>query len=288
MNIIYISAKGQENPHTFPTFKKTFELNGHTETINPNEATHCFVEVIDGITEYDQEALRVITERNIPFVCWDSREHGTMQNKKWTPVEWLNPIVYFIRNTNKTESYPDNCFHFDWPYFPECDYEPTTKEELFSRPYDCCLISAESTIRRNLVDGILKDGRLNLNYKFIDHTQRMPYHEWIAEHRKAKLYINCEGGGMTTERPNQLFSCAGLLQVVGNHIPAHPFTDGINCLEISENPTQEDIEKIVDIVNDKDWLWDIYTNGISHTKKYLSDAAVSKYVLKILGNESRH
>lgn len=279
MNIKYISAKNQDNPHTFPTYRKTFELNGHTETDNANECTHCFIEVIDGITEYDQEALRIIKERNIPVICLDSREHGTMQNKRWTPIEWLNPIIYFIRNTNKTETYPDNCYPLDWAYFDGCDYEPTTKEELFSRPYDVCLISVESPTRRSVINGLLKDGRLKVNFQFLDHTERLPYQQWVNEHRQAKFYISCDGGGFSNERPQQLFSVAAMLQNRNDYLPCNPFTDLLNCIEINEHPTKEDIGKVLEIVNDKHRLYEIYMDGVRHIKNFYSPESISNYVL---------
>lgn len=282
MRIIYISPLGVFNPRLFPVLKQEFTT--HCEVDNPIDSTHCFIEAISGTVEYGKIILEVI-ERKIPIICFDNREWGEMKNEKWHPIEGITPNIYFVRNMNKTEQYPDNVFPYDWPFFPECDYPMTTKEELNSRPYDCCLISVESPTRKNVVDGTLKDGRLKLNYKFLDHTQRMPYEQWIAEHRKAKLYINCEGGGMTTERPNQLFSIAGLLQVKNNHVSPNPFTDGINCLEISEHPTPEEIEKVVDIINDKEWLWDIYTNGISWTKEKYSGEAVANYILEKLKDE---
>jgi hypothetical protein len=283
MNIIYLSP-GYVNPRLFPTFIKTFEGHGHTQTYNPNEATHCFLELVSGIVQYDQDVCKIIVERNIPIFMFDNREWGSMKNEKWAET-YPKGGIYFVRNMMKGELYPDNGYPLDWPYFPECDFPVTTKEELCSRPYDCCLISVESPARRKVVDAILKDGRLKLNYKFLDHTERMPYQEWVAEHRKAKLYISCEGGGMTNERPNQLFSTAAQLQVTNNHLPANPFTDGINCLTISENPTSEEIEKIVDILADKEWTYEIYKTGIQFTKENLSGEAVANYVLKTISNE---
>lgn len=284
MIIKYIIANGQENPHTFPTYQDTFAKNGHTETYDANEATHCFIEVIDGVTEYDQEALSIIKERNIPIICWDMREHGTMQNKKWTPVEWLDAKVYFIRNTNKTETYPDNCFPIDWAYFEGCDYELTTKEELFSREYDCCLISVESPTRRNVINGLLKDGRLNVRFEFLDHTQRLQYQQWVNEHRKAKLYISCDGGGFSNERPQQLFSIAPMLQNKSDYTPCKPFTDLKNCIEINEHPTKRDIDKILKVVNDKDKLYDLYLNHYCHVKNFYSEEWIANYILKTINN----
>lgn len=282
MNIIYQSPQWGFNPRLFPTFKNYFESQGHTQTINPNEATHCFIEIQSGEVKYDEADLAIIKEMGIPIVCFDSREWGSLKNEAWYPPEVVQADIYFIRNMSKEEQYPTNAYPIDWPYFSECYFPMTTKEELNSRPYDCCLISVDSPARRNVVDAILKDGRLKLHYKFLDHTQRLSYQEWVNEHKKAKLYISCEGGGVTNERPNQLFSVAPQLQVRNNHLPANPFTDGINCVDIGEHPTSEDIEKVVDILEDKEWIWDIYESGVRFTKENLSGESVAKYVLETI------
>lgn len=281
MNIIYISP-GYLNPHLFPVLKGAFDKQkGITHTTNPHEATHCFIEVVSGELKYDEEVLAIVKEMGIPIICWDHREWGEMKNEKWYPVDF-NPDIYFVRNMSKKETYPKNVYPYDWPIFSGYDFDPATKEELYSRPFDCCLISVESPTRRNVVNGILKDGRLKLNYQFLDHTQRMPNEQWIAEHRKAKLYINCEGGGMTTERPNQLYSVAPMLQVRNNQAPQIELTDGINCLEIDEYPTQEDLDKLVDILGDKDWMYDIYRIGMEEMKKNNSPDAKANYVVDVL------
>lgn len=278
MNIIYISPNNQENKHLFPVLRKTFERYGHKQTNNPLEATHCFIEMVSGTINFDFERVGKIIANGIPIVMFDNREYGSMSNEKWSE-NIFHPLVYFVRNYDNTEDYSENVYPFDWPYFPECDFPPIGKDELFSREYDVCLLSVESPARKNIIDAILRDGRLKVNYKWLDHTQRLPYNQWLDEHRKAKLYISCQGGGFTDERPNQLFSIAPMLKVNSNHSPAHPFTDGINCIEIEERPTDEDIEKVLDIINHKEWLYDIYINGISHTKRYMSAEATAEYVL---------
>lgn len=277
MKVIYISPNSV-NPHLFPRFR--FE-----ETKNVNEATHRFIEVVSGDTGYLTELNEIISGQDPPMVCFDNREYGTMKNEKWEE-HWSFADIYFIRNMNKKEEYPSFCYPFDWPYFSGCGYEPVSKEELFSRPYDCCLISVDSPTRQNVISGIIKDGRLKLNYQFRDYTQRLPYNQWVDEHRKAKLYIACDGGGYTEERPQQLFTIAPMLKVINDHLPAHPFTDGYNCLEISEYPTKDEIDKIITVLNDKDWLYDIYLKGIEHTKKYNSPEGVTNYILECLKKEN--
>ena len=302
MNIIYISPTGSSNPHLFPTFKQTFAEQGHTKTTNPYEATHCFFDTLSGVISYDQNTLNVILERRIPIVCFVHKEFGEMQKDTWffyrseekdgqddkflrNAIAANIPIIYFIRNMTEGDLYPNNSYPFDWAYFANHDFPMTTKEELLSRPYDCCFTGTESPTRESIINAIVKDGRLKIHWALRDHTQRIPYDKWIDEHRKAKFFISCDGGGITNERPQQLFSVAAMLKNKNKHIAANQFTDGINCLEINTNPTEDDIDKIIDIIQDGDWLYDIYVTGVKFVKENLSQEAVANYVLKTINNE---
>jgi len=279
MNVIYITPN--PNPRLFPTFKKTFEVSRHTNTDNPNEATHCFIEIQSGDIRYDQELLSRIKDSGIPIIAFDSREYGPLNKDKWTPFELASPLIYFMRNMNKDEEYPINVYPFDWAYFKECDYPTVSKDELFNREFDICFMGTESPVRTNLINGLMADGRLKLNCEYRDHTQRFSkYSQFIDEHRKAKLYLSCDGAGFTNERPNQLFSVSAMLKNKNQHKAANPFTDLQNCIEINEPPTKEDIDKVLEVINDKDKLYDIYLNGYCHTKNFYSEEWAANYILK--------
>ena len=281
MNILYQTPIGQVNPHLFPVLEREFAKMGITSTNDPNEATHCFLNILSGVCKYDTHTLNIVEERKIPIINFDCREYGDMSGYIWDDI-WLNPDITFVRNFNSNNNYPSKCHPFDWPYFQGCDYPPTTKDELFNREFDVALFSVEAPIRKSMIDAIIKDGRLKVNHKFLDHTQRLPYEQWVNEHRKAKLFISADGGGYTNERPNQLFSVAAMLKNKTQHIPAASFSDLVNCIEINPEPTKEDIDKIIDVIENKDWLYDVYMEGIKHMKKYCSPEAVASRVLKII------
>ncbi len=281
MDIIYISPNNYVNPHLFPTYKKTFEELGHAETNKFTEATHCFIEIVSGGSSYDPNLMWLIKERELPIICFDNREFGVMNTGTWRPLN-LNPDIYFVRTMVKGFEYPDNVYPYDWAYFNDCDFEPVSKDELFNRPYDVCFIGVESPTRTNVINALIKDGGLKVKHIFNDHLTRLPHKQWINEYREAKLAIEIEGGGLTSEKFLQLFSVCPSLRVINEMQMAFPFTDGIDCLEISKEPTEEEIEKVIDILDDKNWLYDIYMGGIQTIKKYYSEEAVSQYVLDIL------
>src|SRR6185369_6963291 len=223
MRIIYISPDGRFNPNLFTRFKNTFEENGHKETFDWETATHCFVEVQGGDISYCKQLLEIF-EREIPIICFDNREFGTMLNEKWKP--YFKSDIYFIRNMDKTEVYPSNAYPFDWGIFPDHDFPLATKDELFNRPYDIYFSGTESPARRNIIKALTKDGRLSLHCKFIDHTQRVPYDKWLNQHRSGKLYLSCEGGGYSNERPCQIFSISPMLKVKSNYKTELQYSDG--------------------------------------------------------------
>lgn len=285
MKVLYISPNGQINKRIFP-------LVNIEQTTNPNDADYCFMEVNSSPAFYDVAPLDI--NKSLPLVCFDNREYGPMQKEDWSPIDdifaarsidWvpLHPIIYFVRNMDKTKEYPPNVHPYDWPYFEECDFPPVTKDELFNRPFDCCLTSVASPTREQFVNSLFKDGRLKTYFEFRDHTERIQHKDWINEYRMCgKCFINCDGGGFTDERIQQLFSLAVILKNKNNHRPNNPFTDKVNCIEISEHPTKEELDWLVKIVNDKEWLYEIYLNGIAHVKKYYSKEYLSEYVQRII------
>ena len=278
MKVLYISPNGQVNKRLFPIFNEE-------EVTNPNDADYCFVEVISGeICEYPLGLMMEVWDKKIPIVVFDNREYGPMQKEVWSKIQLPHePIAYFIRNMDKWGKYPKNCYPLDWPYFEECDWFPETKEMLFARKTDVCFYGVESPTRKNFVHGI---NGVNVEYAFIEHTNRLPYRQWVDLHDTSKCFISCDGGGFTDERIQQLFTIGVILKNKNNHRPNNPFTDKINCIEVSEHPTKEELDWLVKIVNDKEWLYEIYLNGIAHVKKYYSKEYRANYITKILNDVS--
>jgi hypothetical protein len=284
MKIIYISPINGYNVNLFPYFYETFSASGHTWVTDPNEATHCFLELQIEENRYPREIDTVIA-RNIPIICFDNREYGEGRPEQW--AEWFGADIYFIRNMRNSFNYPSNCFPFDWAVFKNSEHHITTKEELYAREYDCAFIGTLSKTRERVCNGLLKDGRLKFLFQDRDHTKRFStYDQYLNEHRKAKLYLSLEGAGLTNERPMQLYTVAAMLKNKNDLRSAVPYIDLFNCIEINSEPTTEDIDKILHVVEDADWLYDVYMGGINHARTHLSHEAVSKYVLKTISDNN--
>ncbi len=280
MKIIYISTVNGYNKNLFPYFYETFSSKGHSWVTDPNEATHCFMELqIEG-NQYPNE-IQTVIEREIPIICFDNREYGVCRPEEWKP--YFRPHISFIRNMRESFTYPDNCYPFDWAVFRNSEHPLATKEELFAREYDVSFIGTMSPTRETLIKGLMNDGRLKIDFQDRDCTKRFStYEQFLNEHRKAKLYLSCEGAGLTNERPMQLYTIAAMLKNRNDLRSASPYSDLVDCIEINNEPTNMDIGKILDVVNDKDWLYEIYMAGVNHARTYLSHEYSSNYVLNTL------
>jgi hypothetical protein len=103
-----------------------------------------------------------------------------------------------------------------------------------------------SPTRETLIKGLMNDGRLKIDFQDRDCTKRFStYEQFLNEHRKSKLYLSCEGAGLTNERPMQLYSIAAMLKNRNDLRSVNPYTDLVNCIEINNEPTKKDIDKIL-------------------------------------------
>jgi len=309
MKVFYISPTLYKTDRFFDTFTSTFISEGHQIVTDIKEADMVFFDLHCRYGSYDWMNLCYIIDHDLPLCVFDNWDYGAMAEYKWignnnwqgvmecvSTHDWANflelviknnnKVFFFVRKMEKTEDYSyAKVFPIDWTMYPECDLPQVSKEELFNRPYDCCIIGTLSTARESLIDGILKDGRLKLKYESRDCTQRKLHTTWIDEHREAKMFIECCGGGMGSERPLQLFSVAPMLKNRNNQIYVNPFTDMVNCVEVDSSPSKKDIDKVIKTINDKDLLYEIYLNGINHIHTFYNEQWRAKYILETIKNQ---
>jgi hypothetical protein len=99
------------------------------------------------------------------------------------------------------------------------------------------------------------------------------------------MFLESCGAGFGSERPYQLMYIAPMLRQKNNQLIIHNFRDGIECIEVSENPTTQEIEILKDILDNKDLLYETYLNGISRMNKYFNERYRSQYILNTLSKE---
>lgn len=295
----FISPINLTSPDLYPSFIETFEKEGHIIVDDIELADVVFFDWHTRIGDYDQDIINKAVERQLPFCMFDEFDYGGMSKKKWfgemsvLDTEHSNyfniyisilsrtNVLYFMRKMGEIKTYPKWVYPYEKCYYKDCLFEPTTVDELFSRPYEICFIANESPQRKNVVKG-LQDAGFKMDVHWTNEKGKIPHDEWLGRHRQAKLFISADGGGFTDERIQQLFSVSGILRQKNNHLQAHPFVPYANCLEVSEHPTEEEINGIREVLNDKNYLHEIYLDGIEHMKTYYSERARAKYILEII------
>jgi len=247
-----------------------------------------------GVGKYDEEVLRFVDNETIQICVFDETDFGGMSKERWfynrhnTEVlsyvqYWLlrqifndKGIVYFMRKMDKTIKFPQ------WVYpYEKCimnDLPLANPDELFSRPVEISFLGNVSPQRISVCNELQRhfmcDFRLG--------QEKLPNDEWLQRHRNSKLFLTADGGGFSDERSQQLITISPMLRQKNNHLQANPFSDCVNCIEISEHPTQEEVSNIKSIISDKEYLYEIYEEGVAHMKTYYTKEARSLYILDIL------
>ncbi len=292
MKIIFISPVGKTTPLLFDTFVKTFSDAGHTIVTDVNNADIAFFDYYSGLGAYNVSELNRATERRIKIVAFDETDYGGMSKENWFMNDknttsnhsqiflklaaYNDTLIYFMRKMDKTKSYPSYVFPYE--KIIECEFEPTTKEELSNREYDFFWIGNESPQRKATVEGLLRNGFKGYVH-WTNERGKLPHKDWVNAHKKAKFFLESDGGGFGSERPHQLITVACLLKQENSQLLTHPFKQAVEYVGISENVTDLDASNLRLVLTDNNWLYSMYTKGIEHMKKYYTAEYRSKYLL---------
>lgn len=289
MNIYFISPIGYYTKELFPTFIETFVSKGHSVVNDINAADVVFWDLFSWLGNFDIKVACDVINNKIPVVVFDAVDYGAMSKEKWwyhngtRDDAWHEIImecktVYFMRKMDKTVSYPSWVYPYEVCYYKDHDFKPVSKEELFNRPFDICLIANTSPTRVNVVNG-LKD---HFKCDFILGEERLPHEAWLNRHRLSKFFISADGGGFSDERAQQLFSVSPMIKQINNQLVLNDFISGVDCIKIDEHPSREDILELSNILNNKDKLYSIYLKGIDRMKTYFSEEYRANYILETL------
>ncbi len=267
-----------ENPVLFPMLRPTFSERGHSFVLNIRDADICLFDLHSRISDYEQRDIDYLCCGKVKCVTICEWDRGNLSNDQWP-----NPLtaqqknvfkhifvgaikaVHFCRLLDKTKFIYSNLYPYEKPVLYE---EPfLTSDELFGRPLDICFIANTSPSRQKIAQALIEDGRLKCHISL--GAEKIPFQDFVNEHKKAKLFLSSGAGGYSNERPQHLFSIAALLQERTDQLLLHPYIHLENCLMIDSPPTKKDIDTIVEVVNDKEKLYGIYKAGYEFIKQYL-------------------
>jgi hypothetical protein len=258
-------------------------------------------------SEYSKDALTVILDKKLGVAFFDNFDHhGTPEHyctwpgkNDWdelVPVlhqDWARfayiigktkrqPFIYFMRKMQASQTYPDWVYPLEYPLFDE--YPLATKEELFSRPFDLCLIANLSWQRATALIDLYADGRLKVDGDIRHCSKRLTKEDWVARHRQAKMFIEADAS-MGSERPQRLMTVAPMLRIKSDHKLPFERQDMVNMIEVGDydgHISESDIEKILSVVQDPDKLYSLYLSGVEHMKKHYSMQSRNDYVVERL------
>lgn len=295
MRFYTLSPNIPENPHLFPMWRPTFIAQGHSFVDRIEDCDIVLLDLHTRIAEYNQGDIELLCWGNKSLVTFCEWDRGSMSNDEWPyPLTnqqaqiFLHPkngrfkTVHFCRLLDKTKTYPANLYSYEKPILYE--EEPVTADQLFDRPYDICFIANSAPQRESIAKALLADKKLKCKISLGE--KKIPFDDWVNEHRQAKLFVSASGGGFSNERPQHLFSISGMLQEKTNQLLLHPFTNSVNCVTISEHPTEQEMDYLKLVVNNKQELYKIYKGCIDHMKSFYTREYFANYVLSILKQEN--
>lgn len=283
MKIYFISPIGMKTPMLFDTFIPTFESKGHTIVSDIKECSVVFIDLCSFLGKFETEEWSYTWKNKIPVVFFDATDYGAMSKEVFKPsfLEYFFSnckIVYFMRKMDKTIKYPLWVFPYEIIQYPDHDFTPVSKEELFNRPYDICFIGNTSPTRENVCNGL----RCHFKCDFVLGQPRIEHEEWLNRHRNSKLFLVADGGGFNDERAYQLITISTLLKQDNNQLVLNDFEDVVDCIKVNEYPTRFDIEDLQLILSESHTLYSIYLNGIKKMKKYYNPEYRANYILNVL------
>lgn len=288
MKFYTLSPNVPENPVLFPMMRPTIIEQGHSFVGNVGDCDVVLWDMHTRISDYDQSVLDKIVSLKLPVISFDEYDRGGLSTEGWpqplTPQMesfWVHMTMlkmgkaHFCRLMDKTLSFPKNVYPFEKPILFEQGL--VSPDDLFNRPYDIVFI-ANSAPQREHLKRIL-ELNAKLKCKIVLGGVKMPFHEWVDEHRNGKLFISWSAGGYSDERMQALFSVAGIIRENNDQLLPHDLRHLHTAVRLSSIPTKEDLGTLVQIVNNKGRLYDIYKNGYEFMKAHYSKEAIAKYFL---------
>ena len=283
--IFYIEPVGKSSPDLFTTMTPTFIEQGHEIVTDVEQAEVVLYDGFSGLGEYDLNLINRVLELKLPIAIFDETDFGGMSKEVWDEETWYKlvnnqKVVYFIRKMLKNIEYPKWVFPYE--KILTMDFPLTTSQELNSRPNEIFFCGNTSPQRESVCRELSKHFKCDFSLG----QQKISHEDWLNRARQSKLFLTSDGGGVSDERPYQLISISPMLRQKNEHKQTHPFNDCINCLEVSEVPTEDEISGIKTVLSDSDYLYEIYTEGVAFMKEYYSEKARANYILSILKKES--
>jgi hypothetical protein len=291
MKFYTISPQGvPENPHLFPMFRPTFIEKGHSFVNRIEECDVVLFDLHTRIADYKQSDVDWVTLNNPKTATFCEWDRGNLSDEEWPhPLTVQQALVmcrimgsgvHFCRLLDKTkiDIYRQNIYPYEKCILYE---EPMlTADQLFEREFDVVFIANYSPSRQLIAEALQADHKLKI---FISiGAKKREFNDFVNWHKRGTLFVSSGAGGYTDERKQNLFSIAGLIQEETDQLLLHPFTNAVNCLKISSNPTKQELDYIRLVCNNKEELYRLYKNNYEFMKTYYSKEYIASNILETI------
>lgn len=287
MKVFIIESIGRKSDLLFQTMSDTFQF-----VDDVRDSNIIFYDIWCGFGEYNRKDIDLAIITNNPIFVFDFHDYNDYVEwpgfGKWEHLQheqWANILRsfkdlqrirgYFMRKMSKRLDYPWWVYPIDCCLYPDHDFPITTADELYSRPNDIFFVGNISNEREMVCNELSKHFKCD----FVLGQERIPHDEWLNRARQSKMFLTADGGGWSDERAFQLITLAPMLKQKNNMVEYVELIDGKECWKIQPNVPPTDIEDLKILLNDKEFLYEIYLNGVDKMKKYYSQEARSKYIL---------
>lgn len=289
MRFYTLSPNVPENPVLFPTMRPTFIKEGHEFVTRIEDCDVVLFDFHTRIADYNQSDIDFIIQNKPSIATFDEWDRGGMSLEFWpNPLtKQMGDILelsfsyrvkstHFCRLLDKTKKYYTNVYPYEKPIHYE--EQPVSADDLFNRPFDIVFIANDAPQRQHIKKILELNAKLKC--KIILGAEKIPFDQWVAEHKKGKLFIKWSAGGYGCEKMHNLFSIAAMIKEDNDQLLAHPFTNSVNCVSLSSNPTRQELEYLRLVVGNKEELYKIYMGCYEHMKKYYTAEAIAKDILE--------
>ncbi len=307
MRILLASPLGR-NDECLSTFVGPLQALGHSVVNDAAAADIAFLSLRWGQKGYGIDLPAAIKLR-VPFCTFDFMDYVIAGRSEWLewgatpnfrgldshPTYWNMPWklalqaveaagllkVYFMRYVQKGHAYPPWVRPIEQAMYAGSDF--SLDENVGVRPFDLCFVGTSSQYRATLICHLIESRLFKIDWEWP--FQRMDWLPWVERHRRAKMFIEINGGGQGSDRPCELIRAAPMLRQRSSRQCVYDWTDGVNCLEIADdrgNPQPGDLERLRALLDDPWSLQTIYRNGAAFAEKHLSRQARVEYVMGVL------
>jgi hypothetical protein len=270
---------------------ETFIGRGHSFVDRIEDCDVVLFDLHTRIANYKQNDIDWVCQNRPKLATFDEWDRGNLSEDLWPyPLTGQQKDVFyhsyeaggrqinFCRLLDKNISYSVKIFPYEKPILYE---EPLlSKDDLFNREFDIAYIANSAPSRDSIANALIEDGRLKCYISIGE--KKIPFEEFVKQHKRAKFFISSAAGGYTDERCQCLFSVAAIIRQRTDQWLLHDFTHLDNCLRIDAPPIKEDLDTIVEIVNDKDRLYEIYLSGYNFMKTYYSKEYIAGNILETI------